>query len=466
VPDDAPDEQPIDAPPPDTAGIPFTIPVAVLEGVRTSDRREIAPGALAQRALPMPLQATDESAHGGIPGGAVSAGRIEVWERYDASDLVEPVTGQTYREVAGGAVYAWRAEGRYNADDVGLHYATLAATGSVRGISVDLGVTQWEEEILEVDEDGWPTDWVTRVTEGETMGMTQVPFPAFAGAYIVVRPEDVPGLEVTDEQIAASAAGQTAHDPSGLRFHDMTPGAAGALVAAGAPTDGAAPAAWFVDPQLPAPTPLTVTDDGRVFGHIAAWGTCHTGIASGCVTPPRSRTGYGYFRTGEWVTQEGERVPVGRITVGTGHADTRLGLRPAVEHYDNTGAVAAYVAAGDDAHGIWVAGQVVPGADDATVRQLRAHPPSGDWRAVGGNLELVGVLAVNVPGYPIPRARVAAGQPAALVAAGAAPLAALRPDRAARGLSADVVRRAVDEAVTPVLNRLRHRDALDRIRRR
>src|SRR5205085_943051 len=51
---------------------------------------------------------------------------------------------------------------------------------------------------------------------------------------------------------------------------------------------------------------------------------------------------------------------------------------------------------------------------------LRASAPSGDWRRIGGNLELVGLLAVNVPGFPVPRPQVltaAGGQQLALVAA-------------------------------------------------
>lgn len=451
-----PDDQPIDAPPPESTGIPFTIPVAVLEGYRTSDRREIAPGALASRALPMPLQATDESAHGGQPGGAVSAGRIETWERYDAASLTDPVTGQPY----GTGVKAWRAAGHYNADDTGVHFATLAATGALRGISVDLGVTEWEEEIIEVDDDGWPTDWVDRVLAGETMGMTQVPFPAFAGAYIVVDPADVPGL------LVESAPEPTATtDPASLRLVDLRPTPAGAVVAAAVPDD-APPAEWFADPQLTEPTPLTVTEDGRVYGHIAAWGTCHTGIGDGCVLAPRSRTDYGYFTTGAVLTADGRQIPVGRITVGTGHASTSLGLRPAVEHYDTTGWAGAYVSAGEDTHGIWVAGMAAPGATRDHLAQLRAHPPSGDWRQVGGSLELVGILAVNVPGFPIPRARVAAGVPESLVAAGAAPLAALRMGAGPAGPAGAQLQAALDRALAPVLNRLRRDDALTRIRGR
>jgi hypothetical protein len=45
------------------------------------------------------------------------------------------------------------------------------------------------------------------------------------------------------------------------------------------------------------------------------------------------------------------------------------------------------------------------------VRLLRGSTLSGDWRGVDGNLELIALLAVNVPGFPVPRTR-------ALVASG------------------------------------------------
>lgn len=181
----------------------------------------------------------------------------------------------------------------------------------------------------------------------------------------------------------------------------------------------APPAEWFDDPKLDGPTPLTITDDGRVFGHLATWGTCHTGINDACVMAPRSRTGYALFHTGELVAAGGRRIPVGRLTYGGGHARHHLGYAAAAEHYDATSAVGAYVRAGEDAHGIWVAGAMEPTAGDAAYRTMRAAPLSGDWRRVGGNLELVAALHVNTPGFPVPRAVTAGGELVSLTSAGA-----------------------------------------------
>lgn len=189
------------------------------------------------------------------------------------------------------------------------------------------------------------------------------------------------------------------------------------LVASAAPA--LPPLAWFSDPQLTGPTPLTVTDDGRVFGHVAVWGVCHIGLP-GCVTPPQSAAEYAYFRTGATMTDAGE-VPTGKLTVGGGHADGQLGYAATADHYDNVCTSVASVAAGEDDHGIWVAGAVLPAATPEQVEALRQSPLSGDWRDIGGNLELVAAHAVNVPGFPVPRPRAvvaSSGRQLSLVAAG------------------------------------------------
>lgn len=174
------------------------------------------------------------------------------------------------------------------------------------------------------------------------------------------------------------------------------------LVAASLVAPTLPPAEWFTDPGLDKPTPITVTEDGRVFGHLASWNTCHTGRPGMCVTPPKSRTDYAYFHTGEVLTDEGA-IAVGRISLGGGHPDTRLGFQAAVEHYDSTSTCVATVRAGQDKHGIWVAGATVPGLSGEKVAELRRSPLSGDWRRIGGQLELVHALAVNSPGFPVPR---------------------------------------------------------------
>ena len=189
------------------------------------------------------------------------------------------------------------------------------------------------------------------------------------------------------------------------------------IVASGRPE--VLPAGWFQDPELPGPSAVVVTEDGRVYGHLATWGTCHIGIPGSCVTPPESPSRYAYFRTGAVLTDGGE-VPVGQITMGTGHATLSSRAPRAIAHYDNTGYAVADVAAGEDEHGIWIAGAVRPGATEEQIAALRGSALSGDWRRIAGGMELVAALAVNTPGFPIPRVALAAsaGEQEALVASG------------------------------------------------
>lgn len=182
------------------------------------------------------------------------------------------------------------------------------------------------------------------------------------------------------------------------------------------------PAPWFADPGLEHLTALTVEDDGRIYGHLAGFGTCHTSVQNTCVVPPRSAINYGYYRTGLVDTDEGP-VPVGQITMGTGHAKGGLSAGAATKHYDNTGTVVADVAVGEDKFGIWFAGALRDDLTPAEVKRFKAAALSGDWRMVNGNLELVATLAVNVPGFPVPRMTVgmAGDSQVSLVASGILP---------------------------------------------
>lgn len=178
------------------------------------------------------------------------------------------------------------------------------------------------------------------------------------------------------------------------------------------------------DFEMPEPdelTAITVTDDGRVFGHLAEWGTCHIGYSDVCVSPPTSASDYAYYHQGEIRTDTGP-LAVGKITLGTGHASMYASARAAAEHYDNTGTVVAVVRCRDGANGPWLSGRILPGVTDERVDELRRSGVSGDWRGIRHGstaLELVGVLAVNVPGFPVPRTRaLAAAGVRTLVAAG------------------------------------------------
>lgn len=173
----------------------------------------------------------------------------------------------------------------------------------------------------------------------------------------------------------------------------------------------------FSHPNLPGPTPLTFDGD-RVYGHLATFGVCHIGIDKVCVEAPSSFSGYAYFHTGAIDTDNGV-VPVGKLTMNTGHADRSLNAQSTVQHYDHTGSAVAWVRAGEDEFGIWFSG-IFAGTDEQKRLLQASGGLSGDWRSIAGSLELVAALAVNVPGFPVPRTGFAVneGKQVALVAAG------------------------------------------------
>lgn len=221
----------------------------------------------------------------------------------------------------------------------------------------------------------------------------------------------------------------TVSDKTGRRT-DYPIGDSGLTASAAGLTPVDPPLAWFDNPRLTEPTPMTVRDDGYVFGHVADWRGCHIGEPSGpgiCVPPPRSKSGYSYFHLGELVTVEGESISVGQITMDTSHAPIGPGIsaKAATKHYDDTSTVVAHIRCGEDQYGIWFAGALAPDLPASTVRKLRAAKISGDWRKINGRADMIAAHCVNVPGFPIPRpaahilASAADGEPLlALVAAG------------------------------------------------
>lgn len=437
--------------------------IVVMEGIDAGDdaswRRRIGVGALTARALPLTMMGMTRTAPG--HDGAEVVGSLTSLERVLFTDEVDAATGQTWGAVAGGEVWAWVGEGVFDDRPEAADVEQLVRDQHLRGVSVDLAATMSEIEVVAEDEDGFPTEILDTLTAGEIAAATVCNTPAFRGCTIELVDDDADaGTEVDGDVVDAIAASAGPWLPA-FRIINDGPGCEpcttdpdrATLVAAAGPEFP--PAAWFTA-DLPGPTPLTITDDGRVFGHLATWGTCHVGFSGQCVTPPRSRTGYALFRLGAVRTAEGEDVAVGHATLGTGHAALSADLSAALAHYDDTGTVVADLAAGDDAHGVWVAGAMRPDATPEQVRAFRSASLSGDWRRHGGALELVAALAVNVPGFPVPRTRslAASGVPVSLVAAGAQAVPARTPDAAAVVREAFRLERARDRASSRLRARL------------
>lgn len=298
-------------------------------------------------------------------------------------------------DVAGGAV---TASGSFYASPVGRDLRDTITAGGLFGVSVDPGQVTAEFTCTEWDEDDWGeycTDGVLEFAAYQIIGLTATPFPAFARAAIRVAAADAAAAVPAAVVVAAVAPPQAPH--RSVFFAAEEDYADLAIPQPAGPDGGTADA-----------VPLTVFDDGRVVGHLAYWGQCHTGFPGQCVSPPASAT-YDLFHTGMTVTDDGEEVATGVLTIGCDHADVGLFAADARDHYANTGLAWADVRAANGALGVWVTGVVRPLTDEQ-LRVVRASSLSGDWRVVDGRWEMVAALSVNAPGFPVRRALAASGQ--------------------------------------------------------
>lgn len=286
---------------------------------------------------------------------------------------VKDAEGHSGGVVAGFIDHIWRdvennaiwGEGTYSSTDEGKELQELVEEG-LTGTSIGAYNT---EHFVIPDENGDPLKVYTR---GKIREVTVLPVPASEHTRIA--------------NIVASAI-------------PMSP-----------------PREWFENPQLSEPTMLTVTPEGRIYGHVASWTQCHVGFQNRCVMAPRSRTSYKEFNNRPVLCADGQEILAGPLTFGVGHAGLEASAKKAKDHYDNVNAQIGQIRVGEDAHGIWMAGALNPDVDELKLRKLRASAVSGDWR----NQDLTGVLVVNIPGFPVPRAEAKYKQDnqLALVAAG------------------------------------------------
>jgi hypothetical protein len=378
--------------------------VLAVEGVETGDfpRREFVEGALEWRDVPLSIywQRVTAPEH---DNAVIVARADEVWR-------------STVTLADGRTVPAIRAHGRFALDDVpeAAEVHGLMGKRFIRGVSVTLDDIEdadveyiFPETAASDDEEGDELAELFAMPEKVLFHHARITDSCFTGQ---------PALPEAEVELVADA------DEATIRGDERVE----SVTAGGFPV--APPSAWFDNPGLDGPTVGAYLDSGRCFGHFATWGVCHLSFAPRmCVTPPQGND-YSDFHHGSLVTAEGHEIRVGQLTVGTIHAPAKLGLAPAIQHYEHTGWVAADVALGEDRHGIWFAGALRPDLTPQQLRIIRASGVSGDWRRTrGGRWHVAGVLVVNVEGFPVPKVRTYTrnGEQTALVAAGAL----MRPPR-------------------------------------
>lgn len=380
-------------------GRAFRIPHVIIEGLESGDGRTFEKGALSMRSFPLPLLWQIKTGDG--HDGSFVVGRVDRVER------TEDGLGNAY--------------GVFDTGPYGQEAQRLVENKMLNWVSADLDRFEADEVpaqklgpipvIVPADEEEDDGPHKLSIKKGRLMGITLVPKPAFQECKIELEPL---------EEVVPVNDGTYEGEPVPEEIPALV---ASSGIAQRIPVEP--PSLWFTRPVLNGPTPINVTDDGQVYGHIATWNTSHIGLP-GSTRAPRSASNYAYFHTGVLRTAEGADVNVGQLTLAGGHADITADAATAVKHYDDTGSAIADVHVGEDSYGIWVAGALRPGTTAEQIRALRASAPSGDWRVINGRLELVACCQVNVPGFPVPRAQVAAGMVASLVAAGTETLSAMR----------------------------------------
>ena len=355
----------------------FTDALFAVTGVPTDDRRMLVDGIeLKMRDFPMPLLWQEKTGDG--HRGSVGIG------------VIESMTCEN------GEV---RGSGYLLNNDNAAKALDLIAHG-VANPSIDMadatGILAYADG-TEVTEDNFDETkpMFEAYTRGTITAATIVSIPAFGQTRLALNSERearLTGLE--DAVVAAARYEQPIYDP--ILFADA-------------------------DPNLLSTHRLKIDPDtGHVYGFIARWTDQHRSVGLGNIRPPRSVTNYEHFHTSPGVQlSDGRTLPVGRLTVGIGHAPTRgVSAAAAQAHYDNVDACWAIGRVSEHRLGLYFSGVVAPWASPEKVQMGLASPVSGDWRPIGPhrNLELVAVLSVNTPGFLCKVETDDTGSPLAMVA--------------------------------------------------
>lgn len=355
----------------------FTDALFAVIGVPTDDRRMLHPDIeLTMRECPLPLQWQERTGEG--HKGAVTVGVVESMRR-DGDKVF-------------GSGYMLNNEHAVKALDLIQH--------GVAKPSVDMAdataVAAFADGTVVTEANFNPeTPVFEAYKKGTVTAATIVAIPAFGQTSLSLNAdrEERGGAAATEEALVAAAHEQPVYEPA--MFADA-------------------------DPNLLRAHRLRMSADGHVSGFLATWKDSHRSVGLGNIKPPRSATNYEHFHTSPGVhLTDGTVLPVGRLTIGIGHAPTRgVSSMAAQAHYDNVETCWALGRVTEHRLGIYFSGIVAPWASPERVQMGLASPVSGDWRPIGPNrnLELVAVLGVNTPGFLCKVETDESGAPAAMVA--------------------------------------------------
>src|SRR5699024_2359372 len=237
----------------------------------------------------------------------------------------------------------WGA-GRFDlADETAANVARKVAQGYAGTVSVDTtDLIDATVEYVIHDRDDQPVDitsmdfmelmeklesgqyrGVDIISDGCLGGATLVQDPAFhtdrdgAGSAFI---QSVPEPDHEEQEPSTTTAADTPHQNQEKQRLATLTAAAGISpetttwaeqVAAHVPLEP--PSEWFTNPNLSGPTKVRVTDQGRVYGHIACWNTNHISYNGQSRRPPRSTTNYAHYQRHRVRCADGSLILAGSI---------------------------------------------------------------------------------------------------------------------------------------------------------
>lgn len=352
----------------------FSLPIAMLidTPVGAGDRL-MESGNNGVRTIPVPQRA--QWLTGSRHDGAVPVGATWEWTFNEDTHIVS-------------------ARGFLLDDDNGHLMARYLKTQVLTGNSVDLDLKAYHLDWASDDpEDPGFWDLIATFTEWNVGESTFVGGPAFHEAHGKLDDPELMASLLAEDPMEPLVANL---DPSQLSITSALIDAAMAereelhASLAGKPKRSA-----FFVPEADKPQKIRVTEDGKVFGHVALWDSCHEGLAE-CVIPPRPTDGYASFNKPGVLTDKGE-VQTGPIFLYGGHHSVRENpnLEQAYGGVENAWCDGRVI---EGVHGPWFSGIVRPGVPDDLVYAARASRISGHW--VGGKLKAI--VSVNAEGYDVP----------------------------------------------------------------
>lgn len=387
--------------------------VICVTGTPTGDRRQF--DSLTWADLPLPLRRNVVESHGGVPQTqAVLVGRI---------DTIEMRANEVW---ASGVIDLGSDAGRETARLMG----TRDNPGFLRGVSIDgdeePGSPSTIEYVFPADcgglamADGEPSmDDMARCMEPELSiwssarirGATLTDIAALTQANLYLTDAASMGAMVVpgDEEYPMAASAEVVSEPTMADVVESLTAAAHTVVISDVPL-----AEWFTEPvDFPEFGGVEITDDGRIFGYVAPAGQQHRSYVGSDrkVITPMGNVDYGLWETRARVVDMGDgttkRIATGAITLDCGHASVsgpqaRSGAI-AMEHYESSCSLFATACIGENRHGVWIAGALLPDVGPAQIARALACQLSGDWRPHSrrqGMREFAGCLFVPVPGLP------------------------------------------------------------------